>query len=240
MLVDILGKSLIRRTYENALLSSALDTLVVATDDKQIFDHVKSFGGEVVMTSHAETGSDRAAEVVKKYFPDASTVVVIQGDEPCLDSSVITTLVNDLLNNEKACMTTPVEPLLDAEDIKRPGVVKCVFDHQKKALYFSRSPIPFVFYPEESEPTDITYRHLGVYCFRKDVLLKYVDLPQSRLQRMENLEQLKLLEHGFSIYVSIVAPQGNIGVDYPEDVKKVELFLCRENISSSQVVSSLL
>lgn len=238
MLAPISGISLIQRTYTNAKRSQACDVFIVATDDKRIYDHVKDFGGEVVMTSPEHiSGSDRAAEVVETYFPDAKTVVVVQGDEPCLNPAVITTLVRDLHENPESNMTTPVEPIIDHEEIARPGIVKCIFDDRKKALYFSRAPIPYLQQPDHKA---IYYRHIGVYCFRKEFLIHYRDLPPSRLQKIEDLEQLKVIENGFFIYVSVVPPQGNIGVDYPEDIKKVEVFLCRENTSLSQAASSLL
>lgn len=239
MLADILGTSLIERTYINAKRASICDVLVVATDDRRIYDHVKGFGGEVVMSSpDAPSGSDRAAEVIETYYPNAEIVVIIQGDEPCLDPSIITTLVRDLHDNPLSHMATPVEPIVDPEEIVRPGIVKCIFDDQKKAIYFSRAPIPYLHHPDHINT--IYYRHIGVYCFRKEFLLKYPQLPATRLQKIEDLEQLKIIEHGFSIYVSIVPPQGVIGVDYPEDITKVEAFLCRENLSLSPAASSLL
>lgn len=232
VLADILGKSLVRRTYERAQTASILDALIIAADHKKIFNHVKEFDGKVVMTSpDCPNGSARAAEVVKNYFPEAEVVVIIQADEPCLDPKIITKLVKDLKNNDNADMTTPVEPITNLEEIHRQGVVKCVFDKSKKALYFSRSPIP---HPFKGNNTTY-YRHIGVYCFRKELLLKYPSLTPTPLQQAEDLEQLKILEHGYSIYVTEVPPQGNIGVDYPEDIKKVEQFLCLENTSSLPV-----
>lgn len=227
MLAAILGKSLVRRTYENALLCPALDSVVVATDEERIVEHVKGFGGHVVLTAKEHpTGSDRAAEAVQKCYPDAEIVVVIQGDEPCLSPLVVNQLIEDLKANPHADLTTPVEPLKNVEEALLPGIVKCVFDSRQKALYFSRSPIPAI---RKNISLDLNpyYRHIGVYCYRRKMLLQYPYLPATPLQKLEDLEQLKILEHGFNIYVSIVHPQGVVAVDYPEDIQKVEAFLCR-------------
>ncbi len=231
MLANILGKSLIRRTYENAKRSTRLDDLIVATDDERIFRHVEDFGGKVFMTSlDCPSGSDRAAEVVKSFFPESEMIVNIQGDEPCLDPQIIDALIEDLEANPQAVMTTPVVPISNPVDAMRSSVVKCVFTPQKKALYFSRSPIPF---PLKQELTVPYFRHLGVYCFRREFLLRYGALPKTPLQGIEDLEQLKILEHGFSIYVSVVQDE-SFGVDTVEDVKRIEeILLCKENISSS-------
>lgn len=237
VLANILGKSLVRRTFERAKEASILDALIIATDDEKIANHAKEFGAEVVMTSpYCPNGTTRAAEAVKKYFPFAEIVVIIQADEPCINPVLINNLVKDLQNQPKADLTTPVEKIVYSDEAKRPGVVKCVFDVNYKALYFSRSPIPHSF--KKAPP--YFYRHMGIYCYRKPMLLQYPDLPETPLQQTEDLEQLKILEHGYSIYVTEVPPQGNIGVDYPEDIKKVEQFLCLENTSLSPAVSSLL
>jgi 3-deoxy-manno-octulosonate cytidylyltransferase (CMP-KDO synthetase) len=225
-LAHILGKSLIRRTYENALRSKSLDAVVVATDDQRIFDHVQEFGAKVFMTSPSSpTGTDRAWEVIEHHFKDAEVIVNIQGDEPCLDPAVIDTLVNKLCLTPAAMLTTPVAIITDPKAIASPNDVKCVFDCEGKALYFSRSPIPFT--RSGSFPY---YRHLGVYCFRRSFMQKYALLARTPLQQREDLEQLKILENGFPIHVCIVEDQAT-GVDTPEDLKAVEKLLCqKENI----------
>lgn len=235
MLADILGKSLIRRTYENALRCKSLDNLVVVTDDTRIFEHVKQFGAKVLMTSTTcATGTDRIAEAVNSYNIDADIIVNIQGDEPCLNPAVVDALVSQLQRNEDAFASTTVVEITDPELINNPSIVKCVFDLNGKALYFSRSPIP---YPQKSAVN--YHRHLGVYCFRKDSLLHYAKLPKTPLMQVEDLEQLKILEHGFSLYVSIVEESG-IGVDTKEDLKRIEAKLCQENTYLLQEESSLL
>lgn len=231
MLVDILGKSLIQRTYERAILSNHLEHVVVATDDERIYDHVSSFGGHAVMSSPScPTGTDRIAEVVEAHFPDVDIVVNIQGDEPCLDPEVVDILIKDLMQQPEAVMTTPVVKITAKEQILNPSIVKCVFSPWKRALYFSRSPIPF---PQKELHEDY-YRHVGIYCFKKAFLLDYAKLPKTRLQQIEDLEQLKILEHGFPIYVSELKEDHGIEVNIPEDIKRVEEKLCKENTSLLQ------
>jgi 3-deoxy-manno-octulosonate cytidylyltransferase (CMP-KDO synthetase) len=222
-LAHILGKSLILRTYENSLRCRSLDSVVIATDDQRIMDHAQEFGAKVFMTSNeCLTGTDRVWEVVSQNFEDVEIIVNIQGDEPCLAPSVIDSLVNKIQHSPDILITTPVAQISDAQLIANPHVVKCVFDRQGKALYFSRSAIPFARQGQGSY-----YRHLGVYCFRSAFLRTYVDLESTPLKDNEDLEQLKILEHGFPIHVCIVEDQAN-GVDTPEDLKSVENFLCQK------------
>lgn len=236
MLAPLLGKSLIQRTYENALNANRLDDLVIATDDLRIFDHVRSFGGKVYMTPECANGTERAAHLVAHHFPNATVVVNIQGDEPCLNPTVIDSLITDLLTNDHAVMQTPVTPIRTPRDLLSPHVVKCVFDDKKRALYFSRSPIP---YPQK-ELSGVHYRHIGVYCFKRDFILTFWKLPSTRLQKIEDIEALKTLEHGYPIHVTLLEHEEGIGVDTPDDLKKVEEILCRENTSLLQEASSLL
>ncbi|NGX60987.1 MAG: 3-deoxy-manno-octulosonate cytidylyltransferase [Chlamydiae bacterium] len=234
-LADILGKSLVQRTYEQAAQSQLLDALVVATDDHRILDHVHSFGGKAFMTSEScPTGTDRTAEVIGSHFPEAEIVVNLQGDEPLLDPRVIDTLIEKLEATPDALLTTPVTRILDREEVANPSIVKCVFDSFGRALYFSRAPIPYSHFQKEMPDA---YRHIGVYCFRREFLFTYQTLLEGPLQRAEDLEQLKILEMGKPIHVCLVE-EGGVGVDTPEELKKVEEILCKENISSSQVVSS--
>lgn len=230
-LANILGKSLIQRTYENATQCSMLDDLVVATDDERIYNHVKELGGKVLMTSTTcQSGTDRVIEVVEKHYSGAEIVVNIQGDEPCLSPEVIDLLVEKLKTENEAVVSTPIAKINDPGEIFNPAVVKCVFDKNFKALYFSRALIPF---PKNTQKIHDYYRHLGVYCFKKEFLLKYRELGFSRLQDIEDLEQLKILENGFPIHTCLVEDQG-IGVDVPDDIKKLEELLCQENTSLLQ------
>jgi len=224
-LAHILGKSLIHRTYDNALRCRCLDTVVIATDDQRIIDHTQGFGAKAFMTSlSCPTGTDRVWEVIDQHFKDAEIVVNIQGDEPCLDPTIIDTLINKIVMSPEAVLTTAVAKVVDPESICNTNTVKCVFDVNGRALYFSRSPIPFARYSSNASPY---YRHLGVYCFRRAFMQKYVLLERTPLQESEDLEQLKILESGFPIHVCVVDDQA-IGVDTPEDLQAVENFLCQK------------
>ena len=232
-LAKILGKSLIQRIYENSKKCSSLDDVFVATDDQRIFDHVLSFGGKVVMTSVAcPTGSDRLIEAVKNdlRLKDASLIVNIQGDEPCLEPVVIQQVVQLLLKDPTAVMATAVMKIHSESEALNPSVVKCSIDCYGHALYFSRSLIPggpgALFNPKSTY-----FKHIGLYGYRREFLLAYGKLHQTPLQIAEDLEQLKVLEHGYKIKTTIV-DSTSISVDHPEDIKKVESLLCKQNTYS--------
>lgn len=240
MLAKISGKSLIQHTYENSLKFNVLDTVVIATDHKEIFDHAKDFGAPVVMTSvECLTGSDRLAEALRdnREFDDAAIVICIQGDEPCVEPQVIRSIAELLVKDPEAAMATAVVRLKE-EDAHNPSVVKCVIDNQHNALYFSRALIP-AGHNQQFNPEITYYRHIGIYGYRRDFLLRYGELPPTPLQLAENLEQLKVLEHGFRIKTAIV-DDISIGVDRPEDVQKVEQWLYTQNLSLSRAESARL
>lgn len=217
----ISGTSLIQRTYENAKRAPSLSDVIVATDDKRIFDHVLSFGGKVVMTSkECLTGSDRIAEVAKN-LPDAEIIVNIQGDEPCLEPQDIEMAVQGLINDPQAVVSTAATPLTYEEGLSS-SIVKCVFDQNNRALYFSRSLIP----GSKDKLNGPFYKHVGLYVYRKDFLLQYADLAPTPLMIAEDLEQLKVLEHGYSIHI-VTVNGTSLGVDLPEDIEKVEKYLCQ-------------
>lgn len=232
-LVQILGKSLIQRTYENALLSTHLSRVIIATDDQRIFDHVRAFGGDVIMTSsECATGTDRLAEVIRNdpTLHDVDIIVNIQGDEPTIDPRVIEAVANALADDPQASMSTAIVRLSNKEHAENPHTVKCVIDSFGYALYFSRALIPagkgLVF-----DPTKTYYKHLGLYGYRRDFLLHYSALQPTPLQLAEDLEQLKVLEHGFRIKTTIVESEC-MDVNTPEDIKKVEQLICKQNTSS--------
>ncbi|AAF39307.1 3-deoxy-manno-octulosonate cytidylyltransferase [Chlamydia muridarum str. Nigg] len=227
-LAKILGKTLIQRSYENALTSRSLDCVVVATDDQRIFDHVVEFGGLCVMTCEScANGTERVEEAVSQHFPQAEIVVNIQGDEPCLSPSIIDGLVEMLEGNPAIDIATPVTETVDPDAILTNHKVKCVFDKTGRALYFSRSVIPNNF--KRSTPI---YLHIGVYAFRRAFLSEYVKIPPSSLSLAEDLEQLRVLESGRSIYVHVVQNATGPSVDYPEDISKVEQYLlCPSKVS---------
>ncbi|MEM1282662.1 MAG: 3-deoxy-manno-octulosonate cytidylyltransferase [Chlamydiota bacterium] len=221
MLVDINGKPLIQHTYENALSSKKLDTLVIATESKEIYDCAKQFGANVVMTSFdCLSGTDRVAEAIENNpeFAHTKIVVNIQGDEPNLASSTIDSVVQALEDDENAEVSTACVKIDSAKDLHNASVVKCTINLNGQALYFSRAMIPHG-KTGEFKSELVYYKHFGIYCFRKDFLLKYGSLPSTPLQLAEDLEQLKILEHGYHIHV-VEVETDSIGIDTPEDLKK--------------------
>lgn len=216
------GKSMIRRVYDQACKANALTRVVVATDDPRIFKHVESFGGQVVMTAESHpNGTSRCWEVVGQSQENFDAVVNIQGDEPFIDPEQINQLAGQFENSEVE-IATLVKKIDSREELFNPNVVKAVFDRQKKALFFSRQPIPFLRgVPQESwlESHDF-FKHIGIYGYRFDVLKKIVKLEPSKLEQAEKLEQLRWLENGFQIHVEITKREG-ISVDIPKDLLKL-------------------
>ena len=232
-LVLILGKTLLQRTFENARRVTILDELLVATDDMRISEHVRLFGGQVVMTSlSCPTGTDRLAEVIQKHpeWLSADAVVNIQGDEPCIDPLAIEAAVMLLLQDPQASMATLAAPLKTEEEACNPSIVKCVVDQQNNALYFSRSLIP-ANKKQHFNPQGPYYRHIGLYVYRPTFLLHYQTLRPTPLQLEEDLEQLKVLEHGYRIKVA-VTDTASIGIDTPEDLNQIEQWICKQNTFS--------
>jgi len=224
-LAQIAGKSLIRRTYENAAHSQHFDHLIVATDDDRIFNHVKEFDGEVVMTSATcPTGTDRVVETLNQIPVTEDAIIVnIQGDAPLIEPHVIQAVTNLLMENKEEVMSTAAVPIQSEDEARDPHIVKCVLDKSAHALYFSRGLIPYCG-PTGYSPDVTYYHHLGLYAFRQNFVRQYVTLEPTPLQNCEELEQLKVLENGFAIKVAIVESQ-SFGVDRPEDIKKVEMLL---------------
>ena len=220
-LVDIAGKSMVRRVYEQALQAHALGKVIVATDDDRIAEHVRSFGGNVLLTdgNHA-SGTDRCAEVAAKY-PEYHAVVNIQGDEPFLDPEQIDRVAHPLLAGE-AGISTLAKQITAKEELENPNVVKVVFGTRRQALYFSRYPIPFL--RGQSLETGIEkgffYKHIGLYGYTQPVLKEISRLPVSALESLESLEQLRWLEHGYTIQVAFTDLETQ-GIDTPEDLERV-------------------
>jgi 3-deoxy-manno-octulosonate cytidylyltransferase (CMP-KDO synthetase) len=192
--------------------------VIVATDHRTIADEVRSFGGRVVMTdAHCASGTDRAAEVVRG-LPDARIIVNLQGDEPEIDPTAVDEVIRLLASDPTLPMATLATPLTDDSLLADPGCVKVVFDEVGRALYFSRSTIPFVRDPK-SLPMNIGslhYQHLGIYAYRREFLLELSSWQPSRLERLEMLEQLRVLEKGRTIKVGVI-PHGSRGIDTPDD-----------------------
>lgn len=221
-LVDIMGMSMVQRVYRQASQATRLSRVVVATDDERIFDHVKGFGGEAVMTSslHA-SGTDRCAEAVTLMGGDFDTVVNIQGDEPFIDPSQIDLLVS-LFDNSDVNIGTLVKRISNGEELHSDTVIKVVQGHGGRALYFSRNPVPHVrgALPSELLHRAVFFKHIGIYAYRADVLRTISALPVSDLERAEGLEQLRWLENGHGIHLAETAHESN-SVDSPEDLARI-------------------
>ena len=218
-LVLIHDRPMIQHVYQRASEATTLQQLVVATDDPRIQKAVAQFGGEVLMTSGEHlSGTDRVAEAARQLvLKDDAIVVNIQGDEPLLRAEMIDSLVQNLQENGDVPMATLAYPDTDNHDLTDPGVVKVVLDAKWRALYFSRSPIPAV--RDRSSPPPY-YKHLGFYGYRNGFLQEFTKLSPGVLEKLEKLEQLRALEHGFSISV-VITPFDSISVDTPEDLTRV-------------------
>ncbi len=219
------GKSVLQRTFESACLCFDRKQIFIATDDERIERHAKEIGAQVIWTSSdCINGTDRIAQAVEKTRElDGATIIVnLQGDHPCTDPQTIQKAVEALKMDEEAEMSTAAVPLTSLKDYLSPHVVKVVRDREDNALYFSRSPIP---YSASGVPLD-ALQHVGLYCFRRNFLLKFARLANTPLQKQEDLEQLRALEMGYRIKL-IIAKESSLGVDTPEDLVKLEEFLCR-------------
>jgi 3-deoxy-manno-octulosonate cytidylyltransferase (CMP-KDO synthetase) len=218
----IARKPLIQHVWERCQQCTQLDALVVATDDARIFDAVIAFGGQAVMTSpHHPTGTDRLAEAVR-FAPNATHIINIQGDEPLIDPLLIDELADAITGDPSLDMVTAANPL-DPSDpaVTDPNVVKVVTALDGRALYFSRSPLPFFRHAVAGLPV---LRHKGIYAYRRAFLERFVTWPPSPLELAESLEQLRALENGASIRVLLTA-DSSPGVDTPEQAREVERIL---------------
>lgn len=216
-LIDIGGKSMIQRVYEQCRKAGTLSDVIVATDDERIAEHVRSFGGKVVMTNaDHQSGTDRCAEVVHKYDGLCDAVINIQGDEPFIDPAQIDAIAF-AFHEPHTQIATLIKPLKDEAEIKNPNVVKAIRNKHNEAIYFSRSAIP---YRRSPEATIVYYKHIGIYGYRKEVLTEITQLPLGILEQAENLEQLRWIEHGYKIALAETTIE-NIAIDTPDDLKKV-------------------
>jgi 3-deoxy-manno-octulosonate cytidylyltransferase (CMP-KDO synthetase) len=225
-LVEILGKTMVERVYTQSKKSKLLEDLFVATDDLRIKKEVEKFKGKVIMTSpDCPTGTDRVCEAIKDI--ETEIVVNIQGDLPFIEPEMIDSAIEPLLKDSKIEFSTIMHEINDEESIRNPNVVKVVVDNSGFALYFSRSPIP---YPRRRENSKF-YEHIGVYVYRKEFLLKFSKLPSTKLELTEGLEQLRAMENGYRIkVVEVKCPTyAGIGIDTPEDLKKVLSLLEKNN-----------
>lgn len=218
-LVDIAGKPMIQHVYERTALTKSVDRVIVATDDERIRSAVESFGGEVEMTRDDHpSGTDRLAEVAGRI--EADLIVNVQGDEPLIDPTMIEAAVIPLLENPEIEMGTLMTRISEPEEYVNPNVVKVVTDRSGFALYFSRASIPHGRELQDEEVPGIAFKHIGLYVYRRNFLLKYPSLPETPLEQLEKLEQLRALEHGYRIRI-VETDRQSIGVDVPEDVDRV-------------------
>jgi len=222
-LIDIQGKTMVQRVFEQAC-KSALSLVVVATDDRRIYDHVVAFGGNVVMTSDQHpTGTDRCAEVAAiPEFADCQWVVNVQGDEPFIQPGQID-LALDFLTKNANCPIVTLAKKIDPKsnmNLADPNIVKVVFDKNQRAMYFSRWPLPFHRnLPQEQWLAEGEFfKHIGLYAFRREVLLEVAALPPSRLELAESLEQLRWLENSYPIGVALTEHE-SISIDSPNDLE---------------------
>lgn len=222
-LLLIKGRPMIQRVYEQSLRSNLLDKVIVATDDKRIFDFVESFGGEVIMTSDKHvSGTDRLAEAAKMISCDI--VVNIQGDEPFIDPKNIDIAIEPLLNDRQLNVSTLAYRITDPLDLENENKVKVVLDKNNFALYFSRNYIPFDMEHNPSKVWSLKgrkfYKHIGLYVYRKSFLMRFAKMKKSYLEGVEKLEQLRILENGDRIKV-VITKKDSVSVDTEEDVKLI-------------------
>jgi len=222
-LIMIHGKSMIQRVYEQAGKSKLINEVIVATDDKRIFDCVNSFWGKAVMTSPKhKSGTDRILEAAKKIKSDI--VVNIQGDEPFIDPNSIDNAIKPLLKDKNINVSTLAFKITDLTDVNNENKVKVVMDKNNFALYFSRNTIPFYLNHKPAKVNSLKdikyYKHIGLYVYRKSFLLKFSKMKKSYLENAEKLEQLRILENGEKIKV-VLTNKDSLSIDTDRDLKLI-------------------
>ncbi len=227
-LLKLGNKTIIQHVYENAKASRLADRVIVATDDRRIEEAVRNFGGECRMTPEGiKSGSDRIAYVAKHI--DSELIMNLQGDEPFLKPSFFDRGLELALSNKDIPVVTLAAKIKTIDELDNPNNVKVVVDKHGYALYFSRFPIPFIRNDKGKLVKKINghYRHIGIYIFRRKVLLEFVSMKQSALEKMEMLEQLRLLENGYRIMVAVT---GNppAGIDTAEDLTRAQAFFMKK------------
>lgn len=222
-LVRICSKPMIQHVYERAGDSKVIDKLIIATDNDEIYNCARSFGGEVVMTDESiPTGTDRTAEIAREYSYDI--VLNIQGDEPLLEGAMLDRLAQPLIEDKTVSASTLVKRVTEERELTDPNMVRVILDKDGYALYFSRSVIPYYNYSDNKEDwinNHTYYRHIGLYGYRRDFLFTFVSLKESSLEKAERLEQLRVLENGYRMKAEVV-DYTPYPVDVPEDIKIVE------------------
>lgn len=214
-LLEACGKPIIQWVWEKAINTPLVDRVIVATDDERIFEACKKFGAEVEMTSgEHKSGSDRIAEVARRH-PEIGYVINLQGDEPLIEQENIELVIRGVKFDEQADISTLVREITDMNEVENPNLVKCVFDVNDYAMYFSRSKIPF----ERNTGKSKFYGHLGIYGYKSEALFRMTELPQTPCEMAESLEQLRALQNGMKIKVAVVK-NVPVGIDTPEDFEK--------------------
>jgi len=229
-LADINGKPMVQCVLEQVKKASLINEVVVATDDKRVYDVVFKFGGKAVMTSSKhQSGTDRVAEVAKNM--ECDIVVNVQGDEPLIPSENIDLVIKPLLDSEDLPLSTLMIAIRNLSEMLDPNICKVVVDNNSRALYFTRAPIP---YNRDDEYADklivdrdvnktrmiLGYKHIGIYAYRKSFLMKFSGMKVTRLENKEKLEQLRILENSYPIHV-VETEHNSIGVDQPNDLEKI-------------------
>lgn len=209
------NKPIIQWVWEKASKCPLVDRVIIATDDERIFNVCKDFGAEVEMTStEHKSGSDRIAEVAERY-PEIAYIINLQGDEPLIEQANIELVIKGVLEDEKADISTLLREIKDEDEAQNPNLVKCVFDVDNYAMYFSRSKIPY----ERNAGKSKIYGHLGIYGYKREALFKMTKLSQTTYEQSESLEQLRALQNGMKIKVAVV-DNIPVGIDTLEDFEK--------------------
>ncbi|HOX54640.1 MAG: 3-deoxy-manno-octulosonate cytidylyltransferase [Candidatus Omnitrophica bacterium] len=223
VLADILGKPMIQHVWERAKQSKMLDDLIIACDDERVKEVAEGFGAKAILTSKDhESGSDRLTEIVHSL--DVKAIINIQGDEPLIHSTMIDNLAHAILDDESVVMATIIKKIENKEEIDNPNVVKVIIDRNDFAIYFSRSRIPYL---RDKSVEHVYYKHMGIYAYTKDFLFTFKNLPESKLEKAEKLEQLRALEAGYKIK-TVETNIDTIAVDTAEDLELVKERLSEE------------
>ncbi len=225
-LADLCGKPMIQHVYERALKSPLVSHAAVATDDKRIFRAVEAFGGNALMTASTHrSGTDRIAEAVSELgLSDSDVVVNIQGDQPLFEPAQIEEVARPLIDDAAVYFSTLIYRIRREEEITHPNAVKVVFDRNHFALYFSRATVPHV---RDRGMRAAYYKHHGIYAYRKSFLVTFTGLKEGELERLEALEQLRALEHGYRIKV-VETQYDSVEVDTPEELARVRKIILKD------------
>jgi len=224
VLLKVQGKSIIEYVYRQVEKSQLVDKIIVATDSEIVLKDVNNFGGEAVLTSSKhQSGTDRVAEVAKKY--NFKNIINVQGDEPNISPSLIDSLFFEL-ENEKVYFVSAMSLINSFDEVANPNVVKVICDNNNYAIYFSRSQIPFI---RDNDFQVDFFKHIGIYGFKKDFLIKYSKLPQTNLELSEKLEQLRAIENGYKIKM-VKTDYNSFGIDTLEDFENFKKFILNNKI----------